>query len=156
MIPDITFQDREFDQAITELAGSSSRIDIDVLTGQAIQFIRVLVKNTPVGLEKRGKRTRFRNRGRARAGWWPAWRRLGAFSRPRGASSRVLSLNEGGFRDGRQRAGQPFFEMINEVNYIDKLEKSHDILGNSAVERAADMQQELTRRYQREMQRKSG
>jgi len=152
----ITFTDREFNAAIDELAADSSRTDEQVLTGQAIQLIRLIVRGTPLARERRGKRTRFRNRGRARAGWWPSWLRLGVFGTPGGVGSKVLANAEGRFRDGRKDLSNPFVEMINEVNYIDKLDRDYNIVGEAAASRFDDMQGEIERRYRQLMRRKSG
>lgn len=153
---DIKFFDREFNAAIDQIADTSLRTDIEVLTGQARRLLLALVRRTRFATEKRGKEVRFRNRGRARAGWWHSWAGLGMFSIPLGTDPRVLMRAEGSFKDGRGRGSQPFVEMTNEVNYIQKLDKQDNILANSVAERFADMQREITRRYKQTLRRHSG
>jgi hypothetical protein len=160
---DVKFVDREFNAAIRELAESSSRADYEVLTGQAIHFLRSLVKFTRLAGKKSGGRDTkgrfaggYKRRGRARAGWWPSWLALGAFGVPRGTNARVLGEAEGTFRDGRQRRGDLFVVMTNEVNYIEKLDSADHILRRAGRERFDDMQREIERRYRREMSRRSG
>lgn len=156
----ITFRDREFDLAVRELADNSIRTDVEVLTGQAIRLIRALVRYTRVALRGGPWRAWMRRRGRARAGWWAAWRQLGAFGTPRGVTPDMLSASiangDGSFRDGRKNINNPFFEMSNHVWYIDVLEQEDNILENATEERFQDMQDEIERRYRQQMARKSG
>jgi len=147
----ITFEDREFNAALDELAEDSSRTDVEVLTGQARSLLRALVWGTP--LTKEPGRTEA---GRARAGWFVSWFRLGMRGIPSGTTGRVLAVPEGDFNDGRARRNRPFVELINEVPYIDKLERKHQILQTATTARFDDMQREISRRYRLNMARKSG
>lgn len=154
---DIKFYDHEFNAAITELAKDSRRADTEVLTGQAIQLVRSLVKYTRLTSGKRhGKKRHFARVGRARAGWWPAWVALGVFSIPRGTRPKVLANAEGEFVDHRNKRDTPYVEISNTVNYIETLDKEDNILTTAAGERFADMSRVVKRRYQQMLRRKSG
>jgi len=144
------FHDREFNRAIDQLADMSKRGDVEVLTGQAIQLVRALVRFTRLTVQK--KRA---HRGRARAGWWPAWVRLGVFAVPQGASKSALGLAEGEFVDGRGNASEPFVEMTNEVSYINTLDKKDNILTQAFAARFDDMQRALDRKYKQMLRSKS-
>lgn len=152
----VIWNDRQFNSMIDELADESKRDDISVLTGQAIQFLRALVFWTRVALKKGAKSVFFRQRGRARVGWWPAWVGLGVFSIPARVNPKILSDAEGSFVDGRGRGSQPFVAMTNSVPYIDKLDKMDNILLNAGTGRAEDMERALERKYQSRLRRKSG
>ena len=89
---------------------------------------------------------KYKRSGRARAGWWPAWMRLGVRGMPRGTSPGVLAKGEGSFVDGRKDSN-PFFELINEVSYIDSLEEEDAILETSLRGRTEDMEAVSSRRY---------
>jgi len=154
---DIKFYDAEFNAAITELAKTSRRVDTDVLTGQAIQLVRSLVKYTRLTTNSRlGKKRHFKRAGRARAGWWPAWVGLGVFSIPRGTRAGVLSNAEGEFIDHRNKVNTPYVEMSNTVKYIETLDNEDNILTMAAGERFADMERTIKRRYQQMLRSKSG
>lgn len=165
----VRFFDREFNQAIDELANESTKTDIEVLTWQAIKLVLALVFRTRLatftsesaeklelfaGILSKG--TGFPRQGRARAGWWPAWRGLGMFGLPTGTNSTVLGSAEGEFIDGRHRASRPFIVVANDVPYIDKLDAEDRIIEGGTAGRFQDMQDEITRRYALNMRRHSG
>jgi len=154
----ITLHDREFDAAVTELAKTSRLLAPEVVTGQAIQLVRKLAEATRLTSGKRpsGRKTWFRMKGRARAGWWKSWIALGVFGVPKGTTTRTLSLGEGKFEDGRQAFGSTYVAMTNDVPYIDTLEAEDGILADAFAGRMADMEDEIERRYAREMARRSG
>jgi hypothetical protein len=153
---DIALIDLEFNRAIDELADTSMRSDIDVLTGQARRAVRAFVKRTRLATERRGEAVRFTRKGRARAGWWHAWAGLGMFGWPFGTDARVLSNAEGDFIDNRRRPSRPEVTIINEVGYISKLDSHDGILLGAMRDRFADMQREIRRRYIKTLRRFSG
>jgi len=145
----IKFIDREFNRAINELAGSSRRSDVEVLTGQAIQLTRAVVRHTRLAAEEK------KHKGRARAGWWIAWQALGVFGTPWGTNSRVLAEAEGGIIDRRRVLNNPSVEIYNTVPYIETLDNADDIVQAAATERFFDMQRAIERRYAQNLRRKS-
>jgi len=148
----IVFHDRDFNRSVDQIADGSTRDDIAVLTSQGIQAVRALARRTRLTIM-----ARFARKGRARAGWISSWFGLGAFGMPAGVKAEVAmaGMKEGSFIDGRQRVSEPFVGLVNEVSYIDKLQQEDNILG-ALDEREEDMQQELDRRYSRNLRKHSG
>lgn len=159
----MAFFDREFNAAIDQLADESDRTDIEVLTGQARRLLRAFVRLTRLAVftEKAAQfaaltaKRAFGNKGRARAGWWVAWKGLKMFGIPAGTTPEVLARDEGEFIDGRQRKSRPFVVMANEVPYIDKLDREDRIIENGTSGRFRDMGAELERRYTQNLRRHS-
>lgn len=155
----ISYQDREFNSAIAELAKTSRRAGPDVVTGQAIQLVRALVDRTRLASRLRRASGRFfkpTRKGRARAGWFPSWVALGVFGVPRGTTPKVLGLGEGQFKDGRNSLRETYVEMTNSVSYIGTLDKEDDILRGAYAGRLEDMLGAIARRFSRNMARTSG
>jgi len=91
-----------------------------------------------------GKMVRAKTSGRARAGWVPAWRKLGMTNLPRGtaAAVKIAGGNEGDFIDESKRLRDPFIEMINQVAYIE------DVKGiGEAIDSAVSRQLKFMQRY---------
>ena len=153
----LDFDDSEFNRALTEVANGSRRIDVNVLTDQARKLLRKLAwltRKAPRTVLKNGRRRKTLS-GRARAGWWPAWKALKMRGTPYVGNANLKRNTEGSFRDGRQQMGQPFFEMTNEVAYIDKLNDEDDILNKSLEERTRDLENVLDNQYAKMLARKS-
>ncbi len=159
---DIRFEDREFNRAIDELANFSRRGDIEVLTGQAIQLLRLIANRlTPLTTGRKERKVgfafiKFTRRGRARAGWWPAWQKIGVRAKPFGTTASGLAKAEGSVVDATNRRDRPFIEMTNEVQYIGKLDDEVDIVGQAVKMRFDDMQNAITKKYERSLKRFSG
>ena len=148
------FDNREFNTALTELARSSRRIDTEVLIDQVRRLLRKLAWTTP---RYEGKRKQAKKqKGRARAGWWPAWKALGVRGTPYVGNARLAGAREGGIIDGSKRPGFPFITIFNIVPYIEKLDKEASILESAVAGRLQDMTRLIERRYRQQMRRKSG
>jgi hypothetical protein len=155
----IRIQDKEFNAALAELARTSRRTGAEVVTGQAIQILRALSDLTRLaerGRRASGKFFRPTMKGRARAGWWTAWKALGVFGVPKGTSAKVLALDEGSFKDGRKSASSVYVEMTNAVPYIGTLNSEDNILAGAYAGRLDDMRGAIERRFAREMAKRSG
>ena len=159
---DIVFKDREFNQAVDDLANTSVRTDIEVLVGQAVQLLRIIANRlTPLTTGRKARKigfetVKFTRRGRARAGWWPAWQKIGVRSKPVGTTTNSLAKAEGSVIDATNRRDEPFIAMTNEVKYIEKLDAEVDIVQRAVDIRFDDMQKAIEKKYERDLRRASG
>jgi hypothetical protein len=155
--------DAEFNRMLTEIANESRRAEPVVLTDQARKLLMKLAWNTRrapasvrVGAGGRTARGRFRRQikkiakyGRARAGWWPAWRALRLPGTPYVGNKRLEATNEGEFIDQRRGFGKLAIGLVNTVPYIELLDVMDRIKEKAMVGRSVDMDRMLERKYGR-------
>ena len=150
--PTIHVRDYEFLRAMDELAADSRRNEGEIVRYQAKRLCRALVYETPV---YEGKKKKYR-KGRARAGWFPAWRALGVRGRPPKVWQPALQLAEGDIVDRSHKYARPHIILVNYVAYIDQLEAAVGILARAFRGRTDDMLDAIEKRYRAMLRRKSG
>jgi len=150
----------QFGRAITALSNETGRNEYDFITDRSKRVLRPLAFNTPRAptsdKTSSGRTKRIRRRGRARAGWWPAWKRLGVNGTPYVGNYNMAKATEGEFIDGRKRLGSRFFTMVNTVSYIEKLDSEEGIMSKSLSGQMADMMRHLERQLKRSLRKYSG
>lgn len=151
----IRFEDREFNAMLRELTLEYKRSDFEILTSGARSLLRKLAFFTPrsVAFRKiqwffmrdRGpvplakeRSYKILRRGRARAGWWPAWIALRMIGTPFVGNMEMRKIPEGDVIDRRRALRDPSIEMINEVSYIEALDAEHSI-ADRAYARSKDL-----------------
>ena len=95
-------------------------------------------------------------KGRARLGWWPAWKHLGVPGVPRIGNGSLKDNQEGGFRDASRKIIDPFITVWNEVPYIEALNKGGKILEQSVTRQVGFLNKALDKAYTRILRNKSG
>jgi len=167
---------REFNKAMDELRKATGmedgKIIFNTTKGLMINLVRFTflfkrVKGKP-GRDSDGRfvknaRTqelqRFiesKAKGRARLGWWPAWKALGVRGTPHIGNGPLKDRGEGGIIDRSRKIINPHITVFNEVPYIDASEEK-----KRTVKRAVDRQlgfimKAIDKSYTRILKGKSG
>lgn len=151
----LTFKqvDREFNLAMMELYRESPKSAYDIVTDQARRVLRKLAFFTRRSEEM--DPSARKQRGRARAGWWQAWQRLGMSGTPYVGNAEVLGRAEGDYVDRRHAFDESSFTMINEVPYIDALDEKDNIEIRALAGQISAMARFTDRLFARNMKRKS-
>jgi len=174
MDPTIALDTRQFDMALTELASISRASDSDIVRGTSKFVLKNLLRLTPEmsersrsirEIKRRAQKSEFwrrrleflrKQRSRARAGWFEAWRALGIPGTPRVRNKQIRNRREGEFVDRIRAVGSPSFSMINEVPYIEKLNQRRNILQKALDFQAKQMERSIDRIYTAILRKKSG
>ncbi|HUU96280.1 MAG TPA: hypothetical protein VM487_11115 [Phycisphaerae bacterium] len=151
-----------FDRAIADVAKWSTLTDGEIVTHEARRVMRALAYNTPKAPTTQARRrfgkyydvTRWMG-GRARAGWWAAWKALDIFGTPY-IDNANLDDSEGSYEDGRKQKGNAHFIARNHVWFVGILNSKVNIL-QKAFDRAAEsVQAYAERQYDRLFKRYHG
>ena len=95
-------------------------------------------------------------KGRARLGWYSAWKKLGTHGAPRIGNGPLRDRREGGITDNSRRLRDPHVTMWNEVPYIEALNKGGKILQQGITRQVGFLNRAIDREYTRLLRRKSG
>ena len=92
---------------------------------------------------------------RAKAGWWPAWSKLGAQGKPRITNAQIRSKagDEGALIDGSRRSKNPYISIINNAPHIEALDESKSIAQSALDFQTGLMEKQLQRVKQRRLSR---
>ncbi len=119
---------KEFERAMGQLGNASVGTDREILTVGGREMMFNVVAATP-------KAT-----GKARAGWWPAWRGLGRSGNPltrrREGRTKIkgrVYISEGAFEDGRDKRGEAFIEISKSTHIVSKRGKENYLFITDAV-----------------------
>jgi len=154
---------REFNQAMDELRKVAHIEDGKVIRDTTKFLVRTFVAKTK--LFRRVKNEDYKwlepyiahtAKGRARLGWWPAWRRLGASGVPSIGNGPLKDNQEGGITDASRRIRNPHITIWNEVPYIEALNKGGRILENGVKRQIKFMEKAIDRAYTKTLRKKSG
>jgi hypothetical protein len=136
---------------------------------------RKIIKNTTKGLlinlvrftflMKRVKNQRFaelhkaiekRAKGRARLGWWPAWKALSMKGAPLIGNGPLKDRGEGGIVDRSNAIMNPFITVFNEVPYIDSSDEKKRTLKAAVDRQFSFLVKSVERSYSKLLKGKSG
>ena len=155
----ITFKSdaRQFNRAMKQLREVQKSTDKRIVTFQAFKIVRTLVFHTPraSSARKKGKFARLARAGRAKAGWYVAWKGLEMRGTPP-VASKELRRAEGDFKDRREKVGDVHVIIANTVPYINSLDRKHKIMSQALSQRSDDIKQFVEKRYASMMRRFDG
>jgi hypothetical protein len=103
-------------------------------------------------LESRAKHSK----GRARLGWYPAWKYLGTKGAPRVGEGPLIDRGEGGIIDKSKKIIDPYITVFNEVPYILESEKKRNTVPRALNAQASYMFGKIDQAYSRILKGKSG
>ena len=158
-----TVTTREFERAMDELVRLTGRADGEIITNTTKGVMINLVRFT--SLFRRIKNRRFRwmtsaiekfAKGRARLGWWPAWKALRMAGAPNIGNGPLKDRREGGITDRSKRIGRPYITVYNEVPYIRTLDRKKRIVARATSRQFQFLKRAVEREYSRIMRSKSG
>lgn len=165
------FDTTEFNQALTEVARLSPQADAKIIRQTCRFVLPKLVGATPlysgdgdnddltVLLKRANSRSRtadpMKAKGRARLGWWAAWKRLGVRGSPKIGNGPLKDRGEGGIIDRSRQLVNPSITLINEVPYIEALEQSKRILKWAFEKQLVFMRRFVEREYSKMLRGKS-
>jgi hypothetical protein len=92
---------------------------------------------------------------RAKAGWWPAWSKLGAQGKPRITNAQIRSKagDEGSLVDASRQSKDPYIRIINNAPHIESLDESKSIVQSAMDFQKGVMEKQLQKVYQRRLSR---
>lgn len=163
MIPTLAVDTREFNQAMNELRRATGMEDSKVIFNTTKFLVRTFVARTR--LFRKIKREEWEwtepfieasAKGRARLGWWPAWKHLGLPGAPQIGNGPLKDRREGGITDRSKRTRDPHITVWNEVPYIEALNKNGKILQRSVDRQLKFLVKAIDRAYESVFRRKSG
>jgi hypothetical protein len=146
----ITFKldTREFNSAMDELRSVTRKEDDKIIRLTAYGVVLNLVRFTPIFKKIKNPNFQWKQlfvekfaKGRARLGWWPAWKHLGIRGTPNIGNGPLIDRGEGGITDNSKNIMNPHITVYNTVDYSYKLDKKNNI-----VKRALDFQQRFLQR----------
>lgn len=146
----------EFNEALDLIVKKSPWTNSHVVKFTAGQVVKKIVSLTPIWRGKgKSKMNRIqkkraeRYKGTARAGWYPAWKRLEAWGTPNtDGNTAVLSEARGTFVD-RMKAADPSFTLINDVSYAGDLGEKKKIISRALQWQLRYMRKFVEREYGR-------
>ncbi len=150
----ISVDTSELNQAMREIIWLSGKADEFVLKKTAGGVLINLVRNTT--LFQRVKYRRFRwmqkwiektAKGRARLGWWPAWKALNVSGAPRIGNGPLRDRGEGGIVDQSANIFRPYITIFNVVPYIKAIDKEKKTLQRAVTGQLRFMLRYLDREY---------
>lgn len=158
-----TVNTREFERAMTEIIRLTGAEDKFVLKKTTSGVLINLVRFTFLFRRIRKKRWRWLNdfiernaKGRARLGWWPAWKALQMPGAPRIGNGPLKDRGEGGIIDESRKINEPSITVFNEVPYIEGIAEKNQTVPRALARQAEFMAKYLDKRYARIMQGRSG
>jgi len=93
-------------------------------------------------------------KGRARLGWWPAWKALRMSGAPKIGNGPLKDRGEGGIVDASKRLISPHITVFNEVPYINATEKKNNTLMLAMARQDFFLQRAIDREYGKILKRK--
>lgn len=135
----LTWQNQQFNAALAEVVRRSHRESSELVVLWSRRLVQKAAIRTPI------TRVRAENRGRARAGWWPAILALGGGS----AYTPAPNKGEGSIRFTGMGTDQPSIFLENAVPYITRLKVGTGWFDSAIEEVRARMVADMETSYQR-------
>ena len=159
----LTFNTRELNRSMDELRKLTGIEDGKIIRNTAKFLVRTFVFRTR--LMRRIKQEDFQwkepyveaaSKGRARLGWWAAWKHLGIAGSPQIGNGPLRDRGEGGIVDKSRAIRDPHITVWNEVPYIEALNEGGKILEQGVARQVGFLNKALDRAYNKILKRKSG
>lgn len=133
MNKDLSFDVAAFNTMVSRTREMLHRNGRSYVRTTARRLVRRLAYNTPMSKENK------RNKGRLRAGFWPAAQALGITN----IYTRFPNKNEGGVIDNTASGSNPSFTIINSVPYMQNLRMGYQWIENAKRGVQAQMTRDL-------------
>ena len=150
----IRMESRELNRGMDQLIKLSGIADQKVIWNTTKGVMMNLVRFT--FLMKRRAKKKWKaimearakhSKGRARLGWWPAWKHLQMNGSPKIGNGPLKDRGEGGIIDNSRRIGKPFITVFNEVPYIGSSEKKMRTTKRAMANQAKFLARAIDREY---------
>jgi hypothetical protein len=102
------------------------------------------------------KRRAKEAKGRARLGWWAAWKALGVNGSPKIGNGPLKDRGEGGIIDKSRDFQFPSITIFNEVPYIDVIEEKMNTLTRAMANQEKFLARAIMREYNKKLRRTVG
>jgi hypothetical protein len=153
----------QFNRAIAELQNATGAEDSKIIFNTArglmiglARFTFLMKKGGKKGLKKLLTARAKYSKGRARLGWWPAWKYLGTMGAPRVGDGPLKDRGEGGVVDRSKRIFDPFITVFNEVPYIMESERKRRTVAKALANQVRFLDKAIERAYTKMLKGKSG
>lgn len=157
------FKTAQMERAMEEIIFLSKRSDEFVVKQTTKGTMINLVKFTSLFKFVRNEAWKFLEsilekvaKGRARLGWWPAWKELGVRGTPKIGNGPLRDRGEGGIIDNSKNIINPHITVFNEVPYIEILDRKEKIVNRALNSQQRFMDQFLEREYKKIFRSRSG
>jgi hypothetical protein len=95
-------------------------------------------------------------KGRARLGWWPAWKALRLSGAPKIGNGPLKDRGEGGVIDKSRSLNSPYITVFNEVPYIEASNKKMQTVSKAIARQAQFLARAVDREYSKILRRTIG
>lgn len=154
---------REFNSAMEELRRATGIEDSKIIQNTTKGLLMNLVRFTFLFRRIRNKKFKWmqagidrRSKGRARLGWWPAWKALSMRGTPRIGNGPLKDRGEGGISDNSRRVNNPYITVFNKVPYIDSSDEKKRTLQAAVDRQLIFIRKAIDRTYTKMLRGKSG
>jgi len=155
-----TVDTRQFERAMHELRRATGATDETIIKNTTKGVLINLVRFTFIFKRIRNKEFKWledyvkrKAKGRARLGWWPAWKALQMKGAPIVLGGPLIDRNEGGIVDNSKKIGNPHITVFNEVPYI---KESGSVVDRAIARQATFLMKSIEKSYTRILRGKSG
>ena len=153
----------EFNNAMDEILRLTKR-DGRFVVLKTVQGVLInLVRFTPLFRRIRKMLWRHLNwfiikhvKGRARLGWWPAWKAMKMSGAPHIGNGPLKDRGEGGVIDESRRFDAPSVTVFNEVPYIETIANKNNTVQRALARQTQFMLRSINRTYSRILRGRSG
>jgi len=150
----------DINRSIDMLRRATGMADGDIIRNTTQKVLWNLVRFT--FLMRRIKNRKFKwmqksieaaAKGRARLGWWPAWKALSVPGAPLIGNGPLRDRGEGGVVDASRRLRNPHVTVFNEVPYIEASVKEMNTLDRAMARQIEFINRAIDRTYDRLLKR---